>query len=82
MNPPPRRRERDLRAYARSTQVRLAAGAILLLFMVGDGLIWLIYGPAAGRQALICTGVGLLPLVLIAGWLWLVGWIARKAKGD
>jgi hypothetical protein len=69
---------RDLRKYARSTTIRLVLGALVLLFIVGDGLIALIYGRQAGLFALVCTGIGLLPLALIAAWLWLLGKIARK----
>lgn len=69
---------RDLRSYARSTTTRLILGALLLLFIVGDGLITLIYGRQAGMFAVLCTVAGLLPLVLIAGWLWLIGKIAGR----
>lgn len=69
---------RDLRKYARSTTTRLILGALILLFLVGDGLIALIYGRQAAAFALLCTVIGLLPLLLIAGWLWLMGRIARK----
>jgi hypothetical protein len=70
---------RDLRAYARSTQVRLALGGLLLMVLVGNGLIWWIYGPAAVRASLLCTAVGLGPVVLIVIGLELLAFIARKA---
>ena len=38
---------RDLRKYGRQTNIRLVAGALLLLFVIGDGLIYLIYGSGA-----------------------------------
>ncbi|NLG73669.1 MAG: hypothetical protein GX495_16695 [Chloroflexi bacterium] len=68
----------DLRRYARQTQVRLITGGLFLLFIVGDGLILLLYGPQAAALGLICLLVGLAPLALI--WLALVGieWIVRK----
>ena len=69
---------RDLRKYARSTSTRLIVGALMILFVVGDGLIALIYGRQAGLIALLCTGIGLLPLASIAAWLWLM---ERLAKG-
>ena len=31
---------RDLRYYARQTNIRIAIGAVLVLFIVGDGLIY------------------------------------------
>jgi hypothetical protein len=73
---------RDLRRYARSTTTRLILGALVLLFLLGDGLIALIYGRQAGVFALLCTGIGLLPLALIAAWLWLIGRIARKLDDE
>jgi hypothetical protein len=76
------RRARDLRAYARGTQARLVLGAILLLFLIGDGLVWLLWGPEAGALAVVCSGVGLLPVVLIGIWLAIVGWVARRARDD
>ncbi len=66
------RPERDLRSYAQSTQVRLAVGAVLLLFLVGDGLVWILYGSQAAGLAFLCTGVGLAPLVLIVLFLWIM----------
>jgi hypothetical protein len=65
-DPPP---ARDLRAYARTTQLRLIVGALALIFIVGDGLIWLIFGASAARLALLCTLAGLAPVVIIAGAL-------------
>jgi hypothetical protein len=70
--------KRDLRQYARSTTTRLIVGALILVFIIGDGLIALIYGRQAGLFAAFCTGIGVLPLLLIVGWLWLIEWIARR----
>jgi len=69
---------RDLRAYSRRTQIGLALGGLALLLLVGDGLVWLGYGKGAAGAALLCTIVGLAPLLLI--WLALagVGWLARR----
>ncbi len=55
----------DLRKYARQTNLRLIAGGLLLLFIVGDGLIYLFYGPRAALGGLMCLVVGLVPLILI-----------------
>jgi hypothetical protein len=80
--PQPPRKERDLRAYARMTQFRLLLGALFIIIVVGNGLILMIYGSEAGRSALVCTGIGLLPAVLIIGSLWLMSWIVRRERGD
>lgn len=76
--PAPARMSRDLRKYARSTTTRLVLGALIILFIVGDGLIALIYGNRAGLFAVFCTGIGLLPIALIAAWFWLMEKIAKR----
>ncbi|HEY42661.1 MAG TPA: hypothetical protein G4O11_01635 [Anaerolineae bacterium] len=76
------RKERDLRAYARITQLRLLLGALFIIIVVGNGLIRLIYGSEAAVSALLCTGIGLLPVLLIIGSIWVMGWIVRKERGD
>lgn len=67
----------DLRRYARQTNLRLLLGFFLLLFVVGDGLIWAIYGRPAALLGLLCLFAGLLPLVLIGLLLWGIDWIVR-----
>jgi hypothetical protein len=69
---------RDLRSYAGSTTARLIAGGILLLIIVGGGLVYAIYGPGASFSALLCIGVGLLPLVLIVLALAILDAIRRR----
>lgn len=73
---------KDLRKYARQTNYRLLFGFILLLFLVGDGLIYLIWGPGAAMLGVICIATGLLPLTLI--WAALVGleWFVKRSKED
>ena len=56
---------RDLRKYARQTNIRLLVGFILLLLLVGDGLIYLIYGQGAAVFGLLCILAGLSPLLVI-----------------
>ena len=70
----------DLRKYTRQTQVRLIAGGVLLLLIVGDGLIYLIYGPAAAVSGLICIGAGLVPIAIIVGILWIMDLIVKRAN--
>ena len=61
---------RDLRKYAAQTNIRLLVGFILLLFLVGDGLIYFFYGPQSAIFGLMCLVAGLLPLILIGLLLW------------
>ena len=73
---------RDLRSYSRQTNARLILGGVLLLFLVGDGLIYLFYGSQAAILGAICMIAGLSPLLLIWLALVLVEWITRRARGD
>jgi hypothetical protein len=68
---------RDLRKYARQTRTRLLAGALLLLFLVGDGLIWAIYGREAAVMGLVCILAGLAPLLAIVLVLLLLEKVTR-----
>ena len=71
---------RDLRKYARQTNVRLAVGAVLVLLIIGVGLIYLIYGPGAAGTGLLCLLAGLLPIVLIVLSLAILDWIQKRAN--
>ena len=73
---------RDLRKYAKQTNVRLGVGAFLLLFVVGLGLIYIIYGSYAAMLGLLCLLAGLSPLVLIFLALALIDWIQKRANND
>ncbi len=73
---------RDLRKYARQTNTRLIVGGVLLLFIVGIGLIYLLYGPAAAGMGFLCMGAGLIPLLLIFLFLWVIEWVTKKANDN
>lgn len=73
---------RDLRKYASQTNVRLTIGALLVLFIVGDGLIYLIYGKWGAMMGLFCLLGGMVPVVLTLLVLALLGWIAKRAERD
>jgi hypothetical protein len=73
---------RDLRKYMKDTNVRLIVGALLALFIVGDGLIWLIYGFGAAVMGLLCMFGAMVPIVLILLLLSLSDWIVKRANRD
>jgi hypothetical protein len=70
---------RDLRKYTRQTNNRLLAGGIIILFVVGDGLIYLFYGKNAAITGLICLIAGLFPLIIIWIILSLMGWVVKRS---
>ena len=73
---------RDLREYAKQTNVRLGAGAFLVLFIVGIGLIYFIYGPGAAMMGALCLFAGLTPILLIVLSLAILDWIQKRANRD
>ena len=73
---------RDLRKYARNTTTRLVSGFVVLLLIVGDGLIYLFYGPEAALSGFLCFLGGLVPILLIYGALSLLDVIAKKANEE
>jgi hypothetical protein len=56
---------RDLRKYARQTNVRLSIGFAVIIFLIGDGLIYYFYGQGAAIMGALCILLGLAPLLLI-----------------
>jgi len=71
---------RDLRQYAQQTTTRLIFGGLLLLFLIGDGLIWIFFGKEAAVLGLICLLAGLFPVIIIWLALNLLEWIVRRAN--
>lgn len=70
---------RDLRQYAKQTNLRLFAGFVLLFVIVGEGLIWLIYGAGAAIFGLLCVLAAMVPVVLIILILWLAELVLKRA---
>jgi len=74
---------KDLRHYAKQTQTRLILGFLLLVFIVGDGLIFVFYGREAGFFGLICIGSALVPVLIIALFLWIAERVVKsREQGD
>jgi hypothetical protein len=73
---------RDLRKYARQTNIRLIIGALALLFIIGDGLIYLIYGSGAALLGIFCLVAGMIPVILTILVLLFLDWIRKHADRD
>ena len=71
---------KDLREYSKQTNVRLALGAFVLLFVVGVGLIWLVYGGSAAGMGLVCMLAALVPIILILLVFVVMDWILKRAR--
>ena len=73
---------RDLRKYSRQTNIRLLVGFFVVLFLIGDGLIYLIYGQGAAIFGLFCLLIGIAPLLLIWGILYGMELVVKKAEAE
>ncbi len=73
---------RDLRRYTRQTRVRLLLGMFVLVFLVGEGLIYFFYGREAALMGLICLLGALVPVGLIIAALAVMDWIVKRANPD
>jgi hypothetical protein len=76
------KKSRDLRKYTQQTTFRLIVGAVVLIFIIGDGLIYLIYGTEAAITGLLCLGAGLMPVILILLIFQIMNWIIKKANRE
>ena len=70
----------DLREYAKQTNIQLAVGAFVLLFIFGLGLIWLLYGPGAALTGFLCLLGALVPIALILLFLFGMDWVVKHAN--
>jgi hypothetical protein len=73
---------RDLRKYGQQTNIRLIAGALVLLFVVGDGLIYFIYGGGAALMGILCLLAGMVPVLFTILVLVLLDWIRKRVDHD
>ncbi len=73
---------RDLRKYQRQTTLRLVIAALVLLFLVGGGLIYLIYGGGTALTAVLCMGLLMLPVALVLLIFRGMDWLVRRSKDD
>jgi magnesium-transporting ATPase (P-type) len=72
----------DLQRYASQTTFRLIVGSIMLLFIIGLGAIWLIYGSYAALMGLVCLIGALVPIGLIAFFIFGLEWVVKRANRD
>jgi Na+/melibiose symporter-like transporter len=72
----------DPRKYARQTTFRLILGGILIIFIIGIGLIYLIYGPGAAMTGLICLGAGMGIIFIILIIFWVMDRIVKRANEE
>jgi hypothetical protein len=69
---------RDLRRYGSQTTFRLVIGALVLLFTIGLGAIWIIYGFYAAMMGLLCLLGAFVPIGLIMLFIYGLDWIVKR----
>lgn len=71
----------DLRRHRDITDRNVLIGFFAVLFIVGGGLIWLIYGGPAMAVGLVCMAGGAmltgLVLLIMLGLQWVSNWLER-----
>lgn len=72
----------NLKKYDQQTITRLIIGGILIVFIIGDGLIYLIYGAEAAGMGLLCLATAMLPILLIWLVIWFMDWVVKRANKD
>ncbi|HEX9014230.1 MAG TPA: hypothetical protein VF813_11960 [Anaerolineaceae bacterium] len=73
---------RDLRKYSRQTGFRVVAGFLLLVFIVGDGLIYIFYGGQQALIGLLCLLGAMVPVLGVVIFLWIADWVVKRANRE
>ena len=72
----------NLRGHRARTDRDLLIGFFALLFIVGGGLIWWLYGGSAAALGIICIALGAmlagLVVAITLGLGWLSDWLDRR----
>ena len=75
---PPVNKPTNMRELQQRTDRNLIIGALVILFVVGGGLIWLLYGVEQALMAEVCMGS---LLAVFGGMFWLITKVL-KATSD
>ncbi len=71
---------KDLRQYTRQTNRRLMIGFLVLVFLIGGGLIYILYGRGAGITSLFCLLGALVPVLMVVLLLWLLDLVVKSRE--
>jgi hypothetical protein len=73
---------RDLRKYARQTNLRLVVGFLLLALLGGPALIGWLWGREAALLGVACVAAALVPAGAVWLLLALLGWLAKRLREE
>jgi hypothetical protein len=68
----------DMRRFARGTEIRLAVAVVVFITIVGNALIWLLFGRDVALPSLGCSIVGALLFGGLYGLMALMGWWSER----
>ncbi|MBS1248901.1 MAG: hypothetical protein MAG431_00471 [Chloroflexi bacterium] len=69
---------KDLRKHYQQTNKRLLVGFFVIVFLVGEGLIYLLYGKASALMGLTCLLGAMVPVVGIGVFFWILEKVVGK----
>ena len=82
----PDRKIPNYRSHREQTDRNALIGFFILLFIVGGGLIWLLYGNGAAVLGIGCivVGAGMAAIVMLImfGLQWLSDWLDKREMED
>jgi hypothetical protein len=64
----------------KQTETRLILGFLLLVFLIGDGLIFYFYGTGAGISGLICLAGMMVPVSFVVLFLWIAEKVVKSSQ--
>ena len=70
----------DLRKHFKQTNKRLLVGFFVLVLLVGDGLIYLLYGRWPALMGLLCLAGAMVPVVGIGAFFWIMEKAVERRK--
>jgi hypothetical protein len=71
---------RDLRRYAQQTRTRLFIGMFILVYLIGEGLIYLLFGKNAALVGLFCLLGAFVPISIIVFILAIMDWVVKRTN--
>ncbi len=69
----------NMRELCRQTDRNLIVGGLIILFVIGGGLVWLLYGAGQALTAVVCMGGG---LAVFGGAYWLVSKLLKASSNS
>ena len=70
----------DLRKHFKQTNKQLLIGFFVAVFLVGDGLIYLLYGQWSALMGLLCLLGAMVPVAGIGAFFWIMEKVVERRK--